>query len=84
MRTPLLMPEIGAGPAARVTLSVWLARPGDLVFEGERVVEVLTEGITFDVASPATGRLVELLAYPRDVLQTGQTLATLESEEQSS
>src|SRR4029453_9885050 len=59
MRTSILLPEIGVAPECRVTLSAWYAMPGDLIFEGDRIVEVLTEGATFDVSAPASGCLVE-------------------------
>ncbi len=77
MRTPVLLPELGAAP---VVLSLWFAREGDFVFEGDRLVEVLTSGATFDVAAPATGRLAERQAWPRDVLHPGQVLGVVESE----
>jgi 2-oxoglutarate dehydrogenase E2 component (dihydrolipoamide succinyltransferase) len=80
MRTSILLPEIGVSPGSRITVSAWYALPGDLVFEGDRIVEVLTEGATFDVNAPATGCLVERLALSRDVLQVGQVLGIVESD----
>jgi pyruvate/2-oxoglutarate dehydrogenase complex dihydrolipoamide acyltransferase (E2) component len=77
MRTPIILPELGAAP---VRLSLWFARPGDLVFEGDRLVEVVVAGATFDVSAPATGRLLERSAWPRDVLTPGQVLGMMESE----
>jgi pyruvate/2-oxoglutarate dehydrogenase complex dihydrolipoamide acyltransferase (E2) component len=77
MRTPVLLPDLGAAP---VRLSLWFAEPGDAVFEGDRLVEVVTAGATFDVAAPATGRLVERHAWPRDLLTPGQVLGVVEAE----
>ena len=77
MRTPVVLPDLGASP---VRFSLWFADPGDAVFEGDRLAEVLARGATFDVASPATGRLVERLAWPRDVLTPGQVLGVVEAE----
>jgi len=76
MQTPIVLPDIGAAP---VFLSLWFAAPGDEVFVGDRVVEVRMSGATFDVSAPATGRLVERLAWPRDLLTPGQVLGLLES-----
>jgi pyruvate/2-oxoglutarate dehydrogenase complex dihydrolipoamide acyltransferase (E2) component len=75
MPTPILLPDLGVGP---VTLSHWYAEPGDAVLAGERIVEVLTEGATFEVTSPATGRLVAKQAFPREPLVAGQTLGAIE------
>ena len=77
MPTPILLPDLGAAP---VVLSVWFAGVGDYVYEGDRLVEVLVNGATFDVLAPVTGRLVEKQAYPADRLTVGQTLGVVAEE----
>jgi pyruvate/2-oxoglutarate dehydrogenase complex dihydrolipoamide acyltransferase (E2) component len=72
----ILAPELGA-PAV---LSVWFASIGDLVYEGDRLVELLIGGATFDVPAPATGRLAAKWAYPDDALTPGQALGVVEEE----
>lgn len=79
MRTEVRLPELGAGPAV---LSVWFAEVGEEVFEGERLVEVLVGGATFDVAAPVTGRLLVKHALVRDALTPGQLLGEVEVEEE--
>ncbi|MGH7170901.1 MAG: biotin/lipoyl-containing protein [Gemmataceae bacterium] len=74
---PIILPELGAAP---VRLSLWFSRPGDLVFEGDRVVEVVVAGATFDVSAPATGRLIERRAWPRDPPTPGQVLGVMDCE----
>ena len=74
MRSPVLMPDLGT-PA---TLSVWFASPGDTVYAGDRLVEVLVSGATFDVPSPVSGRLAEKSAWPDDALTPGQVLGVIE------
>jgi pyruvate/2-oxoglutarate dehydrogenase complex dihydrolipoamide acyltransferase (E2) component len=77
MRAEILLPELGTAP---LVLSVWFADLGDLVFEGDRLVEVLAGGATFDVSAPATGRLAEKRVLPDDRLQPGQVLGAVEVE----
>ncbi len=77
MQTPIVLPDLGAAP---VRLSLWFSKPGDLVFEGDRLVEVVVAGASFDVSAPATGRLLERYAGPRDPLTPGQVLGVMESE----
>jgi len=81
MQAPVILPELGAAP---VRLSVWFADPGDWVFEGDRLVEVLVGGATFDVPAPVTGRLAGKNAWPNDSLVTGQVLGVVEMDEQGS
>ena len=77
MRMPIVLPDLGAAP---LRLSVWFSKPGDIVFEGDRLVEVAVSGATFDVSAPATGRLIEHSAWPRDLLAPGQVLGVMDSE----
>ncbi len=77
MPTPIVLPELGADP---IRVSVWFVDPGDLVYEGDRVVEVLSNGATFDVLSPVTGRFMERKAYADDPLVPGQVLGMVEVE----
>lgn len=70
----VLLPELGF-PTVRV--SVWYAKPGDRVYQGDRIVEVIGDGATFDVPAPVTGELVSQNVFPRDQLHTGQVLGAV-------
>ena len=78
MYTPVVPPDLGA-PDVRV--SVWFADVRDHVTEGDRLVELLFNGVTFDVSAPATGRLVEKRTLPGDRVEPGQVLGTIENED---
>jgi pyruvate/2-oxoglutarate dehydrogenase complex dihydrolipoamide acyltransferase (E2) component len=75
MHAEIRLPDLGAAP---VTLSAWFADPGEAIFEGDRLLEVLVDGATFDVAAPASGRLVEQRALARDPVEIGQVLGVVE------
>jgi len=79
MPSDIILPELGAAPA---WLSVWFAELGDQVYEGDRLIEVLVGGATFDVSAPATGKLAEKRALPNDRVESGQILGTLEVTDQ--
>lgn len=81
MQIPILLPDLGAG-LVPVVLSLWYARVGDAVYEGDRLVEVLAGNATFDVSAPATGRLIEQRTLPEDALAPGQVLGVVETEEE--
>lgn len=78
MRVEIWMPDIGATP---IEVSAWFADLGDEIFEGDRLIEVLVEGATFDVAAPACGRLIEQRQLPGDVIIPGQVLGLIEAME---
>ncbi len=78
MRVAVKLPDMGT---PRVTFSLWYVRPGDTVWEGDRLAEVLIPGATYDVPAPADGVLVELRAFPNDLLVPGQILGWIEADE---
>ena len=77
MQVEIVMPEVGAAP---VLLSAWFADVGEAVFEGDRLVEVLVNGATFDVPSPATGTLAEKRVWMNDTIRMGQVLGVVLGE----
>ena len=74
---PVTLPDLGV---AEVRLSLWFAEPGDRVYAGDRLVEVLAGAATFDVSAPATGTLLERRALPNDPLTPGQVLGVVGEE----
>lgn len=76
-RVPIRLPDLGD---PRAVLSLWYVRPGDRVFEGDRVAEVLVPGATFDVPAPATGTLVERFARPGDPVSPDRPLGTVDED----
>ena len=79
MQADIVLPDLGTNV---VRLSLWLADRGDSVYEGDCLAEVLVAGATFDVASPASGDLVEKFAFPDDLLRPGQLLGRVEVDEE--
>ena len=70
---PITVPDLGAD----AVLSVWYVHPGEPVYEGDRVAEVLLPGVTVDVHAPATGTLADRRARPGDRVRAGDTLGTV-------
>jgi pyruvate/2-oxoglutarate dehydrogenase complex dihydrolipoamide acyltransferase (E2) component len=78
MRKAIVAPDIGV---AAPLVSIWYARPGEWLYAGDRVVELLTGSATFDVAAPCTGRLIEKAAWPDDAVSAGQILGYIDEED---
>jgi pyruvate/2-oxoglutarate dehydrogenase complex dihydrolipoamide acyltransferase (E2) component len=70
----ILVPDLGTPTA---TLSVWHVRPGERVFEGDRIVELLIPGAVIDLPAPATGVVRAMLAGANDRVEIGQRLGTI-------
>src|SRR5687767_13563553 len=70
---PITLPDVGAD----AVLSVWYVRPGEPMYEGDRVAEVLLPGVTVDVHAPASGTLAARIAHPGDRVCPGDVLGTI-------
>jgi hypothetical protein len=70
----VILPELGTGPDMPIVVSHWYAGRGEIVWEGDRLVEVLAGPLTFDVSAPTTGRLVEIRGREDDLVEPGSVL----------
>ena len=70
----VILPDLGTGPDVPIVVSYWFASPGEEVWEGERLVEVLAGPATFDVPAPVTGRLVRIHGRGDDRVEPGSVL----------
>jgi pyruvate/2-oxoglutarate dehydrogenase complex dihydrolipoamide acyltransferase (E2) component len=70
----VVLPDLGTGPDVAIVVSHWFAARGDKVWEGERLVEVLVGAATFDVPSPASGRLAQIRGREDDRVSAGSVL----------
>jgi pyruvate/2-oxoglutarate dehydrogenase complex dihydrolipoamide acyltransferase (E2) component len=77
MAVPVPLPDLGPAP---VRISLWHLRPGEPVYEGDRLVEVLLPGATVDVPAPVSGVVRERFALPGDRVEAGQVLGTIEPQ----
>ena len=77
-RIPITVPDLGAG-AEPIRISAWLVDLGQTVIAGDRVVEVLIPGITFDIAASRTGELVEITKPVDAVVAQGDILGWIEA-----
>jgi 2-oxoglutarate dehydrogenase E2 component (dihydrolipoamide succinyltransferase) len=57
----------------------WLKRPGDTVREHEPLIEIETDKVTVEVASPAAGVLREILRRENEAVDPGELLGRLET-----
>ncbi len=73
----VVLPDLGTGPDEPIVVSHWFAARGDIVWEGDRLVEVVVGPATFDVAAPRTGRLRKTHVREDDRVVPGGLLGTL-------
>jgi len=75
------LPDLGedAGDEARVAF--WYVEVGEHVEKEDDLVQMLTDKATFDVPSPAAGKVVELVADEDQEVKVGEVLCRIQVED---
>jgi len=71
------LPPLAEG-VDKAGISFWFRQPGEDVKTGEDLVELVTDKATFNMPSPATGKLSQILVNEGDSASVGQVIATIE------
>jgi pyruvate/2-oxoglutarate dehydrogenase complex dihydrolipoamide acyltransferase (E2) component len=82
MRSPVRLPDLGAGDE-ELRVSCWLVDLGDVVDAGDRVVEILLDGVTFDVTAEQSGTVTRIERALDSVVRPGDVLGWLETDKES-
>ncbi len=78
--TTIIAPDIGADDQP-VRLSCWLVDVGDEVSIGDRIVELVMSGITFDIPAEVAGVLSKILVNKGSEIQVGMSLGQIRAGE---
>ena len=76
----LKLPKMGES-VAEATLTAWLKEIGDTIEFDEAVVEIATDKVDSEVPSEKKGVLIEKCFKINDVIEVGQTIAIIETDE---
>ncbi|MCX5642229.1 MAG: lipoyl domain-containing protein [Candidatus Omnitrophica bacterium] len=71
------LPEMGEG-IEEASISFWYKKVGDVVADGEDLVELTTEKTSFNLPSPTSGTVKDISAAEGSKVRVGQTLAVVE------
>ena len=75
----VVLPELGEG-ISRATVSYWFVKDGERIKEKEDLVELTTDKATFNLPSPCTGVISEIMYREGDNVEVGQILAVINEE----
>jgi len=82
-RFELKLPKMGES-VAEATITNWLKEVGDTIESDQTVLEIATDKVDSEVPSEVSGILVEKLFQKDDIVQVGQTIAIIETENELS
>jgi 2-oxoglutarate dehydrogenase E2 component (dihydrolipoamide succinyltransferase) len=74
--TNVLLPALGEN-IEKATVTFWFKKPGDNVAQNEDLVELTTDKAAFNLPSPASGVLNQIIAEEGAVVRVGEILAVI-------
>lgn len=73
----VVLPALAEG-VDKATVSFWHFERGEDVAEGDDLVEMMTDKATFNVPSPVSGKLVNIMAEEGQTVNVGDIIATID------
>ena len=77
--TKVILPELGEG-IEKATVSFWYFKEGQEVKEKTDLVELTTDKATFNLPSPCSGTISEIIFHEGDTVNIGEVLAVIEEQ----
>lgn len=77
--TEVVLPELGEGIKS-ATVSYWYFKEGEKLSEKAELVELATDKATFNLPSPCSGTLAEIILREGDTAKIGDVLARIREE----
>ncbi|OGW76982.1 MAG: hypothetical protein A3I73_00680 [Omnitrophica bacterium RIFCSPLOWO2_02_FULL_45_16] len=75
--TNVTLPLLAEG-VDKASISYWHKQVGETVKEGENLVELVTDKATFNMPSPVSGTVKEVLVSEGGAAKVGETIAIIE------
>lgn len=79
MKVEVKLPELGMNVHS-ATLNFWHLDEGDMVNQGDDLVELTTDKMTFNLPSPFKGKIKKIYVNEGETIQVGTTLAIIEEK----
>ena len=71
---------VGQSEGTESVIATWFKAEGDLVQENEPVLEISTDKVNMEVASPNSGRLIEILKTEGSQVEPGEVLGRIDTD----
>jgi len=77
MITTLKVPKTGGIPTTKANVLRWLKRQGDVVHQGDPIVELETDKVSYELESPTEGILLSIIAQENAQVPVGGPLCQI-------
>lgn len=73
------LPDLGEG-TVEAEIILWHVKPGDVIREGQIIVDVMTDKANIEVPAPQSGRVLRTSGNPGDMVTVGTELIAIETD----
>ncbi len=78
MKIDITVPEL-AESVTEAVIGEWLKKPGDVVSEGEQLVDIETDKVILEITSPQAGELISISKHKNDQVQSNEVIAIIDT-----
>ncbi|MEM7400921.1 MAG: 2-oxoglutarate dehydrogenase complex dihydrolipoyllysine-residue succinyltransferase [Pseudomonadota bacterium] len=78
MKVDVTVPEL-AESVTEAIIGDWLKKPGELVEEGEQLVDVETDKVILEITAPQTGELTSIAKHKNDQVKSNDVIAVIDA-----
>jgi pyruvate/2-oxoglutarate dehydrogenase complex dihydrolipoamide acyltransferase (E2) component len=75
--TKIILPELGEG-IKKATVSYWYFKVGERVNEKDDLIELITDKATFNLPSPSSGVISEIIIPEGEIVDVGTVLGVID------
>ena len=83
MKVDVTVPEL-AESITEAVIGEWLKKPGDVVEEGEQIVDIETDKVILEITAPESGELAIISKNKNDLVQSNEVIAVIDTSKKSS
>jgi pyruvate/2-oxoglutarate dehydrogenase complex dihydrolipoamide acyltransferase (E2) component len=76
----VILPDLGEG-ITKATVSYWFYKQGEKVTQNDDLIELVTDKATFNLPSPCTGMVSQIIRSEGDTVNSGDLLAIIEESQ---
>ena len=78
----VIMPKMGESITEGMILE-WYKEVGEVIDKDETLLEIGTDKVDSEIPAPDSGIIIEILAKPNDLIDVGEVIAKIETDERS-
>ncbi len=82
MKVDVTVPEL-AESITEAVIGEWLKKPGELVHEGDQLVDIETDKVILEITAPESGKLSSINKHKNEHVESNEVIAVINTDKQA-